>query len=271
LKESEGGFTIRTVLICHHNELLNRFGMARWLASFTDLAAVIVIREPKSVVWARIRREARRAGWLGFLDVLAFRLYYRIAFAKAYRAWSMATLQKLVGQYGEIPASTLVLETPSPNSPEALQLLQTIQPELILARCKNILRKQIFELASKGTFVMHPGICPEYRNAHGCFWAFVRGDLKNIGMTLLRVDSGVDTGPVYGYYRCRYDPMRESHAVIQDRVVYDNLDELRDKFLEISAGAAQIIDTSGRNSKAWGQPRLTSYLHWKRMVSRTAG
>jgi hypothetical protein len=90
-------------------------------------------------------------------------------------------------------------------------------------------------------------------------------------MTLLRVDAGVDTGPVYGYYRCRYDEARESHAVIQDRVVFDNLDGLKAKFNEISNGTAEIIDTSGRDSRAWGQPRLTSYLGWKRIANRTAG
>lgn len=227
--------------------------------------------EPKAVLWARIRREARRVGLLGLLDVFAFRLYYRVALARADNEWSKVMLQELVQRYNPIPASTQVLETSSPNSPESLRLLQEIQPNFILARCKNILRKQVFQLASQGTFVMHPGICPEYRNAHGCFWALVRRDLNNVGMTLLRIDAGVDTGPVYGYYSCRYDETRESHAVIQDRVVFDNLDELRAKFNEISTGAAQIIDTSGRNSKAWGQPRLTSYLHWKHTANRTAG
>jgi methionyl-tRNA formyltransferase len=210
-------------------------------------------------------------GLLGLLDVFAFRLYYRVALARADNEWSKVMLQELVQRYNPIPPSTQVLETSSPNSPESLRLLQQIQPNFILARCKNILRKQVFQLASQGTFVMHPGICPEYRNAHGCFWALVRRDLNNVGMTLLRIDAGVDTGPVYGYYSCRYDETRESHAVIQDRVVFDNLDELRAKFNEISTGRAQIIDTSGRNSKAWGQPRLTSYLQWKHTANRTAG
>jgi methionyl-tRNA formyltransferase len=210
-------------------------------------------------------------GSLGILDVIAFRLYYRLALAKADNVWMKAKLQELVQRYDQIPKSTQVLETSSPNSSESLELLQQVQPNFILARCKNILRKQVFQLASHGTFVMHPGICPEYRNAHGCFWALVRRDLDNVGMTLLRVDAGVDTGPVYGYYRYRYDEMRESHAVIQDRVVLDNLDELSAKIHEISTGNAQVIDTSGRNSRVWGQPRLTSYLLWKRAAGRTAG
>jgi hypothetical protein len=90
-------------------------------------------------------------------------------------------------------------------------------------------------------------------------------------MTLLRVDSGVDTGPVYGYYRYSYDEITESHAIIQSRVVFDNLDALRQKFEEILAGTAKPVDTLGRKSQAWGQPWLTSYLRWKRQARRQAG
>ena len=68
-----------TVLICHHDEPLNRFGLARWLSSFTDLRAVIVVREPGARFWKRIRREIKRVGWLRFFDVVAFRLYYKFA------------------------------------------------------------------------------------------------------------------------------------------------------------------------------------------------
>ena len=117
---------------------------------------------------------------------------------------------------------------------------------------------------------MHPGICPEYRNAHGCFWALAENDLDRVGMTLLRIDAGVDTGPVYAYYGCAYDELRESHIVIQDRMVFDNLDSLRAKFEEIHAGSAVTLDTTGRASHAWGQPWLTRYLGWKRAAKKRA-
>jgi folate-dependent phosphoribosylglycinamide formyltransferase PurN len=258
----------RSVLICHHDEPLNRFGLARWLASFTDLAAIIVVREPPARLWRRVRREIRRVGILRFLDVLAFRLYYRLALAQADNAWIQATLKDLLARYEDIPASCRILETASPNSTEAMKLLEEVQPDLVLARCKNILREQVFKAAAHGTFVMHPGVCPEYRNAHGCFWALVQRDLSNVGMTLLQVDAGVDTGPVYGYYTCSFDERRESHIVIQNRVVFDNLDALRAKFEEILRGAAQTIDTTGRQSQAWGQPWLTRYVSWKLAARR---
>jgi methionyl-tRNA formyltransferase len=137
------------------------------------------------------------------------------------------------------------------------------KPDIIVARCKSILTARIFKQATIGTFVMHPGICPQYRNAHGCFWALAKRDLDNVGMTLLKVDEGVDTGPVYGYFKANFDEVTQTHNMIQNRVVFDNLDALRVKFEEIVAGTARTIDTQGRPSRAWGQPWLTSYLHWK--------
>jgi len=99
----------------------------------------------------------------------------------------------------------------------------------MVARCKSLLKPGIFHLPSHGTYVLHPGICPEYRNAHGCFWALVNRDKQRVGMTLLRVDAGVDTGPVLLQSSYRFDELRESHTVMQYRVVLENLDGIADK------------------------------------------
>ena len=131
-----------------------------------------------------------------------------------------------------------------------------------------LLKKKLIDLPRLGCFVLHPGICPEYRNAHGCFWALAERDLDRVGMTLLKVDAGVDTGPVYGHYSYAFDERRESYNVIQYRVVSENLDALASRFGEIAAGTAQPIDTRGRASANWGQPWLTRYLGWRRAVAK---
>jgi len=128
---------------------------------------------------------------------------------------------------------------------------------------ESILNARIFKQATAGTFVMHPGICPQYRNAHGCFWALAQRDMVNVGMTLLKVDNGVDTGPVYGYFRAGFDEVSATHNMIQSMMVFDNLDALRAKFEEILAGTARTIDTRACPSRAWGQPWLTCYMRWK--------
>lgn len=256
------------MLICHDSEPLNRIGLARWMASFTDLAAIVEIHESQERLWKRIKREYKRVGNQGFLDVLAFRLYYKVMLASGDREWEDKLLRELETRYAEVPAGTRILKTASPNSSETERLLDELQPDFIVARCKTILKARIFKKARVGTFVMHPGICPEYRNAHGCFWALAMRDTANVGMTLLKVDDGVDTGPVYGYYRCQYDEISETHNIIQNRVVFDNLDALRAKFEEIVAGTASAMNTQGRKSNTWGQPWLTRYWRWKRLARR---
>jgi methionyl-tRNA formyltransferase len=217
-----------------------------------------------------VKREFRRVGAIRFLDVLAFRAYQRLFLAKRDASYEHATLQRLEREYPEIPWSTRRVEVESPNVPSVEALLREVNPTFMVARCKTILRKSVFMAPEKGTFVMHPGICPEYRNAHGCFWALANRDTERVGMTLLRVDAGVDTGAVFGYFTCDVDERRESHNVIQDRVVFDNLDRIRSTLERVLDGDAAAIDTTGRDSRAWGQPWLSSYLRWKRAARDAA-
>jgi folate-dependent phosphoribosylglycinamide formyltransferase PurN len=273
---SEAGIDIsarrwfRTVLICHEGAVLDQEGLARWLASFSALTGIVVLREQSDQIRRRIRREIERVGPWRFLDVLAFRLYDRLFLASANRRWEEETLQHLRDTYVQAPASAPLLYTHSANSAEAEQFIRQSAPDLMIARCKQILKERIFSIPRIATLVMHPGICPEYRNAHGCFWALANDDLKRVGMTLLKIDKGVDTGPVFGYYSYPFDEVRESPSIIHHRVVLDNLPALATKLTEIVYGSAVPLDTSGRKSSVWGQPRLTSYLVWKRKARRRA-
>jgi len=253
----------RTVLICHADDALNREGLARWLAATTSLAAVIVLEEPPSRMKQRIRREIKRVGWWRFADVLAFRFYYKLFLARRDRQWEDRTLMRICAQYTAIGSETRFLHAPSPNAPEVEALLKEVGPDLMIARCKTLLKESVFSIPRHGTFVMHPGICPQYRNAHGCFWALAQRDRQNVGMTLLKINRGVDTGPVHGYFRCQFDEHTESHHVIQHKVVFDNLDTIQARLLEIHRGASAVIDTRGLPSGEWGQPWLTSYIRYR--------
>jgi folate-dependent phosphoribosylglycinamide formyltransferase PurN len=257
---------MKTILIHHAGDDLNGEGLALWLASFSDLVGIVEISEPKHRLWKRIKREWKRSGSLRFVDVLAFRAYYRLRLAKADRIWISESLDRLRSLYPAPVPSPPVLKTQSPNSKEVEAFLKERDPDLIIARCKSLLRRGIFTIPRRGTFVMHPGICPDYRNAHGCFWALAEGDDENVGMTLLRIDEGVDTGPIFGHFRCEFDPVNDSHIKIQDKVVFDNLDAIRDKLVEIDANEAKPVDTTGRPSRAWGQPWLSAYLRWRRLA-----
>lgn len=255
---------MKTLLICHEGAHLNREGMARWLASFSDLVGIVVLQGSRRRLLRQIRREVKRVGPLRFLDVLAFRAYYFLYLSKRDRLWEQRKLDELKSLYPDLPADVHTLYAHTPNTPEVEQFIRETAPDIVIARCKMLLHKTIFSIPPLGTFVLHPGICPEYRNSHGCFWALANDDLRNVGMTLLRIDSGVDTGPPYAHYRYEFDELNESHIIIQHRVVFDNLKALQTKLLELFEGFATPLNTFGRKSATWGAPWLTSYLKWRR-------
>lgn len=228
------------------------------------LAGLLIIRDEPGQLWRAARREFRRVGVLKFLDVVAFRVYSRLVLAGRDRAWKAARLTRLREAFPADLRAVPQLVVSSPNSPEARAFLERLRPDIAIARCKVLLKREIFDLPRAGTFVLHPGICPEYRNAHGCFWALANRDLGRVGMTLLRVDSGVDTGPVYLHAACAFDEVRDSHAVIQYRAVLDNLDAIGRTLRALAAGGhVPRVATDGRQSAVWGQPRLSIYLRWK--------
>jgi hypothetical protein len=259
---------MRTALICHADAPLDSQGLARWLASFSHLCGIVILQETRQRLWRRIRREVARVGPVRFLDVLAFRFYYKLFLRGRDREWVEKQLAQLCDRYAPVRPETQILYAPSPNTPAVEEFLRTQAPDIVIARCKTLLKASIFTIPSRGTFVLHPGICPEYRNAHGCFWALACDDLANVGMTLLRIDKGIDTGPVYGYFRCTYDERTDSHMVIQQKVVLDNLDALRARLIEIHGGQAVPLQTAGRPSGEWGQPWLTAFWAWRRRAYR---
>jgi folate-dependent phosphoribosylglycinamide formyltransferase PurN len=255
-------------LICHEHDPLNSEFLPRWLAGFSDVVAVVLIREGRAPQIRRLRAEYRRVGPWRLFDVFAFRVYYGLFLAAADRAWKRAQLDLLTVGMPAPSRAFATLTTPDPNDDGVVDFLRRARPDLTIARCKWLLKPSVYEVPRLGTFVLHPGICPQYRNAHGCFWALASNDLENVGLTLLRVDEGIDTGPIYEFFRYRFDARAESHVRIQERVVLENLDAIRAKLLEIAAGRARPLAVAAGRSRNWGQPWLSAYFRWRRAARR---
>lgn len=191
-------------------------------------------------------------------------MYARLRLARRDAAWKDDAVRQLRERYPADLSAVPQIVVSSPNSEEARAFMAGLRPDVAIARCKVILKREVFELPRVGTFVMHPGICPEYRNAHGCFWALVKRDFDRVGMTLLRVDAGIDTGPIFLHGSYDIDEVRESHTVIQYRAVIENLAAIGQILLALCRGEhVPPVNVEGRTSATWGQPRLTDYLRWK--------
>ncbi len=259
------------MLICHERDRIDREALASWLASTARLAGLILIRDSPGRLWRAARREIRRVGLWRFADVLAFRLFARLFLARRDAAWINSAVEAVRATHPADIGAVPTIVVSSPNGAEARAFLTHVRPDIVIARCKVILTPAVFQAPRVGTFVLHPGICPEYRNAHGCFWALASRDHARVGMTLLKADAGVDTGPIYLQAGCDVDELQDSHTVIQHRVVLENLDAVGRILLALARGEqVPTVSTAGRRSAVWGQPRLTAYLRWKRAARQDA-
>jgi folate-dependent phosphoribosylglycinamide formyltransferase PurN len=256
------------VLICHQSDRLDSVALASWLAATMRLAGVVEIRDDGARRWRVARRAIAREGVVKFVDAVALRAYRWLRYRKIEAAWVNREVAVVQARYPAALEGIPRLMVSDPNSDRARAFIAELAPDLIVARCKFILKPAVFELARAGAYALHPGICPEYRNAHGCFWAMANRDLGRVGMTLLKIDRGVDTGPVLLQATCDFDEVRESHTVIQHRVVFENLERIGEALLSAARGEARPLDTAGRTSGFWGQPGLTTYLRWKRAARR---
>ena len=240
----------------------------RWLSSFSDLTGVVILSETKQRKWRRIQAEVKRVGLLRFFDIIAFRLYYNCFRSMKDERWLKGEVAWRKMQFPPPSQTIEYLTAHSPNSASCQEFITKLKPDFVIARCKTLLMERIFSIPTVGTFVIHPGICPEYRNAHGCFWALANQDINNVGATLLKVDCGIDTGAVFDYYHYDRPSSDDSHIMIQHRLLMENLEQIKNKLIEIESGKATPIATHGRDSTVWGQPWMTAHRHFTRALRR---
>ena len=101
------------------------------------------------------------------------------------------------------PVKLLALELGLPviqparlRAPEALAQLQAWQPDLIVvAAFGQILRPAVLDLPRYGCINVHASLLPRWRGAAPIQAAILHGDAET-GVTIMRMDAGVDTGLV---------------------------------------------------------------------------
>jgi peptidoglycan/xylan/chitin deacetylase (PgdA/CDA1 family) len=254
---------MKVILIYHEGAKVNEIVITRWLNSFSNLSGLVVIKEAQSKKINRIKIEIRRVGVIRFLDILIYKLYYKIFLDKKDKRWLNIKIKELIKRYPELKNDIPLIVVDSPNNIKVKDFINKINPDIVIARVKVLLSPEIFLIPKKGTYIFHPGICPEYRNSHGCFWALANRDMNKVGMSLVKIDKGIDTGPIHGFFYADFDEKSDSHIVIQNKVVLDNLFSLEKELLKINNETSFSIDTKESVSNTWGQPWMTKYVYWK--------
>lgn len=118
---------------------------------------------------------------------------------------AMAFLPHSNDSLGDIPTTNI--DVSQVNSPAFATQLRQLNPDVLLVSASPILKPAIFEIPRLATLNVHRGIAPDYRGERTLFWALYNRDYDHVGVTLHRINRGIDTGAVlkYGY------PALDSH------------------------------------------------------------
>ena len=88
----------------------------------------------------------------------------------------------------------LRIEVPSVSHPDVVALADRLKPDVIAVFGTSLIRGPLLEKGRLGIFNLHGGLSPRYRGADCTFWALYNGEPEQVGCTLHRIDSGIDTG-----------------------------------------------------------------------------
>lgn len=106
------------------------------------------------------------------------------------------------------PIATWAAETDVPvlapeqlRSDDSTRRLEAIAPDLlVLADYGQIVPRRLLELPPRGALNLHPSLLPRHRGASPIPASILAGDHET-GVTLMRMDEGLDTGPIVAQRR----------------------------------------------------------------------
>ena len=119
------------------------------------------------------------------------------------------------------PVKTLALELNIPvmqpeklRMPEPMEQLRAWAPELIVvAAFGQILKKDVLDMPRYGCVNVHASLLPRWRGAAPINAAILAGD-EETGVTIMKMDVGLDTGPMFAKKSIRLNPDDTAGSVL---------------------------------------------------------
>jgi len=136
---------------------------------------------------------------------------FRVAFEQALVDTDAQYLYELAmwGEwiYGPLP----VWHDETDNINRCLELIKEWEPDLGIVFGTRKIFSVIIDAFPDGLLNIHRGIIQKYRGLDSTYWAIYNNDFGDIGVTIHKIDSGLDTGPVVRQQNLWIKPGMELH------------------------------------------------------------
>lgn len=204
----------------------------------------------------------RRIKRLGFLKV-ANQLIFQIVVTRLLKQSSRNKYYKRVEELGldktNIPSDTIV-HVGSVNSDECINQLKEINPDIVIVNGTSIISDKVLNSTDAIFINTHIGITPQYRGVHGGYWALRNRDKKNFGVTVHKVDTGIDTGDIL--YQATTEVSGSDNFITYPLYQYSLAIPLLIKCIEdISLERLNPYKKENVSSNLYYHPTLTEYIY----------
>ena len=133
------------------------------------------------------------------------------------------------------------------NSPDYLEHLKDLGVELlVVASFGQILKPALLDLPRLGCLNVHASLLPKCRGAAPISEVILNGD-EETGVTFMKMDPGLDTGPVYCESRCPICPT-ENVVQLEDKLGLLAAKSIGDVIRKIADGSLQPVPQPAEGS-----------------------
>ena len=133
-----------------------------------------------------------------------------------------------------------VLQPERARDEQFITELRALQPDLIVVVAYGqILPSAILDLPRHGCLNVHTSLLPKYRGAAPIQWAIANGDTET-GVTIMKMDAGLDTGPIVSQRRTPIRPEDDS-ATLHNRLAQLGAELLVQTIPDYVAGKIQPV------------------------------
>ncbi len=223
-----------------------------------------VILEEKEGKVKYIKRRIRRLGYIKVAGQLLFHFFV----LPVLRRGSSERIKSVHREYHlgerEIPEEK-IFRVSSVNEKEAQELIKTLQPAVIVVNGTRIISKQTLSVINCPIINMHTGITPAYRGVHGAYWALVKKDIKNCGVTIHKVDPGIDTGGVL--YQGIISPVKQDNFITYPHLQLAKGINLLEKAVQDALDENLKTISVNLPSRLWTHPTIWEYIY-NRLVKK---
>ncbi len=228
------------------------------VARYYPIAKVIVEDSPSKKVL--IQKRIKRLGLFRVAGQLVF-----MGFSKLTRPFAQKRVEAIMNNYQATDApypGEKMVEVSSVNAQETIDLLQKIQPDVVVVNGTRIISEEVLDAVNARFINTHTGITPKYRGVHGGYWALTQDDAKNCGVTVHLVDKGIDTGGIL--FQATIGVTKEdSFNTYPYLQVLEAVPLMVQAIEDVSKETLKTLFREDLESKIWTHPTVWEYLKYR--------